>query len=75
MMALGDDLSGQSNALTVLGAAKVHLAQAPGLDQALPERWAPSYGRLEDRLGSDHYPLLGWVTLHQADAAVAPPEG
>lgn len=41
VMALGDDLSGQSDALTELGAAKVLLAQAPGLDQALPERWAP----------------------------------
>jgi electron transfer flavoprotein alpha subunit len=41
VLALGDDLSGQSDALSKLGAAKVHLAQAPGLDQALPERWAP----------------------------------
>jgi electron transfer flavoprotein alpha subunit len=41
VMALGDDLAAQTDALTKLGAAKVLLAQAPGLDQALPERWAP----------------------------------
>jgi len=41
VIALGDDLSGQTEALAKLGAAKVLLAQAPGLDQALPERWAP----------------------------------
>jgi electron transfer flavoprotein alpha subunit len=41
LMALGDDLSGQTEALTKLGAARVLLAQAPGLDQALAERWAP----------------------------------
>ena len=41
VMVLGDDLSSQSDALAKLGAAKVLLAQAPGLDQAMPERWAP----------------------------------
>jgi electron transfer flavoprotein alpha subunit len=41
VMALGDDLSGQAEALSKLGASKVLLAEAPGLDQALAERWAP----------------------------------
>jgi len=41
ILALGDDLSGQSEALAALGAQKVFLAQADGLDNALAERWAP----------------------------------
>jgi electron transfer flavoprotein alpha subunit len=41
VMALGDDLGAQTDVLTKLGADKVLLAQAAGLDQALPERWAP----------------------------------
>ena len=41
ILAIGDDLSGQSEALAALGAQKVFLAQADGLDNALAERWAP----------------------------------
>jgi electron transfer flavoprotein alpha subunit len=41
ILALGDDLSGQTEALCRLGAQKVLLAEAPGLDQKLAERWAP----------------------------------
>ncbi len=41
VMALGDDLSAQTDALTKLGADKVLLAEAPGLDQNLAERWSP----------------------------------
>ncbi len=41
IIALGDDLSGQSSYLTRLGADRVLLAEAPGLDHALAERWTP----------------------------------
>jgi len=42
IMALGDDLSGQSEALAALGAQKVYLAQAAGLDHAIAEQWVPA---------------------------------
>jgi electron transfer flavoprotein alpha subunit len=41
VMALGDDLSGQAADLAKLGADKVLLAEAPGLDQGIAERWTP----------------------------------
>lgn len=41
ILALGNDLSGQTDALSRLGAERVLLAEAPDLDQALAERWAP----------------------------------
>lgn len=41
IMALGDDLSDQAEALSKLGAEKLYLAQGEGLDQKLAERWAP----------------------------------
>ena len=41
IMALGDDLSGQTPHLSRLGAQRVILAEAPGLDQALADRWVP----------------------------------
>ena len=41
IMALGDDLGAQTADLTRLGADKVLLAEATGLDQGLAERWAP----------------------------------
>jgi electron transfer flavoprotein alpha subunit len=41
IMAIGDSVSAQSADLAKLGADKVLLAEAPGLDQALPERLAP----------------------------------
>jgi len=41
VMALGDDLSGQTKDLSRLGAQKVILAEAPGLDQGLAEQWVP----------------------------------
>ena len=41
VMALGDDLSGQTAGLAKLGADKVLLAEAPGLDQGIAERWTP----------------------------------
>jgi electron transfer flavoprotein alpha subunit len=41
ILALGDDLSTPRDILVSLGAQKVILGEAPGLDQALAERWAP----------------------------------
>ncbi|MDJ0765284.1 MAG: electron transfer flavoprotein subunit alpha/FixB family protein [Myxococcota bacterium] len=41
IMALGDDLSGQTEVLSKLGADKVLLAEAAGLDENLAERWMP----------------------------------
>ncbi len=41
VMALGDSLGGVAESLGKLGAEKVLLAEAEGLDQQLPERWAP----------------------------------
>ncbi len=41
VMALGDDLSAQAEALSKLGGDKVLLAEAPGLDQNVTERWMP----------------------------------
>ncbi len=41
IMALGDDLSAQTGDLSKLGADKIIIAEAPGLDQALAERWTP----------------------------------
>jgi electron transfer flavoprotein alpha subunit len=42
ILALGDDLSGQQEVLSKLGAAKVLLAQAEGLDRGLAEQWSPT---------------------------------
>ena len=42
ILALGDDLSGQSEALAALGAQKVYLAQAAGMDNAIAEQWTPA---------------------------------
>jgi electron transfer flavoprotein alpha subunit len=41
ILALGDDLSAAAQDLSKLGATKVLLAEAEGLDQNLPEQWAP----------------------------------
>jgi len=41
ILALGDDLSTQRDILTSLGAERVLIGEAPGLDEALAERWAP----------------------------------
>ena len=41
ILALGNDLSGQKDALAGLGAEKVFTAEAEGLDDALAERWVP----------------------------------
>ncbi|MCP4679085.1 MAG: electron transfer flavoprotein subunit alpha/FixB family protein [Deltaproteobacteria bacterium] len=41
VLALGADLSAQTDTLTKLGADKVLLAEAPDLDQNLAERWMP----------------------------------
>ncbi len=41
VMALGDDLSGQKDALSKLGADKVIAAEGAGLDQGLAEAWCP----------------------------------
>ena len=41
ILALGDDLSGQRDSLSALGADKVYLAQEQGLNNAVAERWAP----------------------------------
>lgn len=41
IMALGDDLSTLTEHLTNFGADRVFLAENPGLDAALAERWAP----------------------------------
>jgi endonuclease/exonuclease/phosphatase family metal-dependent hydrolase len=29
----------------------------------IPECWSARYRRIDDRYGSDHYPLLGWVSV------------
>ena len=29
----------------------------------VPQEWSPGYRRLDERFGSDHYPLLGWIRL------------
>jgi endonuclease/exonuclease/phosphatase family metal-dependent hydrolase len=34
----------------------------------LPDCWEARYRRLDDRYGSDHYPLLGWVTFDACSA-------
>lgn len=39
----------------------------------LPDCWTARYRRLDDRYGSDHYPLLGWVRV--AGCASPPPQG
>jgi endonuclease/exonuclease/phosphatase family metal-dependent hydrolase len=36
----------------------------------LPDGWSASLARLDNRFGSDHHPLLGWV---QMDPAYSPP--
>ena len=41
ILAIGDDLSAQTEALAGLGAKKVLLAEGAGLDDALAEHWAP----------------------------------
>jgi len=41
IMALGDNLSAQSETLASLGAQKVYLAEGTGLDNALTEQWTP----------------------------------
>ncbi|HUT76665.1 MAG TPA: electron transfer flavoprotein subunit alpha/FixB family protein, partial [Polyangia bacterium] len=41
ILALGDSLAAQTGTLTGLGAAKVLLAEAPGLDNCLAEHWTP----------------------------------
>ncbi len=40
--ALGDNLSAAADALSKLGAAKVLLVEGAGLDNGLPEQWAPA---------------------------------
>jgi electron transfer flavoprotein alpha subunit len=41
ILALGDSLAGQAQALAGLGAARVLLAEAPGLDHGIAEQWTP----------------------------------
>jgi electron transfer flavoprotein alpha subunit len=41
ILALGDNLSGQQDALSRLGAEKVLLAEAEGLDHGMAEQWTP----------------------------------
>jgi len=41
ILAIGNDLSGQSDALASLGGEKVYLAQGENLDNALAEQWTP----------------------------------
>ncbi len=53
VMALGDDLSGQKEALSRLGAAKVYLAEGAGLDNALAEQWAPTIAEVVKTGGFD----------------------
>ncbi|MDQ3606089.1 MAG: hypothetical protein M3418_07895 [Gemmatimonadota bacterium] len=36
----------------------------------LPECWTARYHRLDDRYGSDHHPLLGWVRMAGCSAEV-----
>ena len=40
ILALGDHLSNQRDIVVSLGAEKVLMGEAPGLDQALAKRWA-----------------------------------
>jgi endonuclease/exonuclease/phosphatase (EEP) superfamily protein YafD len=37
----------------------------------LPAGWTARYERVEDRYGSDHHPLLGWVVVGAREPAVA----
>jgi endonuclease/exonuclease/phosphatase family metal-dependent hydrolase len=39
----------------------------------LPADWTSSFARLNDRFGSDHYPLLGWVHFRHAGESRHPP--
>jgi len=55
ILALGSDLSGQTDALSRLGAEKVLLAEAADLDQALAERWAPI---IEDVVTAGRYRII-----------------
>jgi electron transfer flavoprotein alpha subunit len=55
ILALGNDLSGQTDVLSRLGPERVLVAEAADLDQALAERWAPI---IEDVVKAGDYKMI-----------------
>ncbi|MCU0662105.1 MAG: electron transfer flavoprotein subunit alpha/FixB family protein, partial [Myxococcota bacterium] len=51
IMAVGENLSSQADALTKLGATKVYLVEGPGLNNGLPEQWVPAIANVVQKNG------------------------